>query len=334
MLELFGRNYSLEVQLLLSFYVAGVAVILFGKWFIPFIKRSQILEGQAKNTAAKLDELHAHKAKTPTFGGVMILGGVFYSVLFLSQFWSREVILLVLYSVGLATIGFIDDVVKLTRKRGISARIKLHCQVLLSGVIAIYLYKIDPNVSSIFVPFTNYTINLGILFVPFAILVLTGTTNAVNLTDGLDGLAMGAVILTALPLMVCALLYDLTGVAVFLTAVAGAGLGFLWFNYHPAKIFMGDTGALALGGILGLSAVLCRQELILLIAGGVFVIETLSVILQVLSFRLTGKHMFLIAPLHHHFQYKGWHEMRITTLFWKIGAVLAIVSASLLFIEV
>ena len=237
-------------------------------------------------------------------------------------------------------------------RKGVSARFKLAVQLALGVGLGSYLYlqplHLEPEIAhGLFVPLGDQIyVPLGIGFVALCALVVAGSSNAVNLTDGLDGLAMGCAVLVALPLAVIAFLtsdpaasagmglphiVEAGELAVLSAGLVGAGLGFLWFNCHPAQIFMGDTGALPLGGTLGLLAVMLKQELLFVIVGGVFVLETVSVILQVGSFKLRGKRIFLIAPLHHHFQFKGWTETKVTVRFWMASALLA--TLSLLFLN-
>lgn len=322
-------------------------VLAFGRPFIRYLGRRQVLDAQSKGDSVRLDDLHAHKASTPTLGGVLIVAGTFGATILWARLDRTSVILLLGYATALALLGFLDDTKKLrTRKKGMSARGKLRCQLAISAAIGaiLYLHPIpvtfpsDPSAdaTSLFVPLLDHAPRLGVLFILLVVLVTTGSSNAVNLTDGLDGLATGVSILAALPLIALTLapggaegLPLAAGgaeVAVFLSALVGACLGFLWFNGHPAQIFMGDTGSLPIGGSLGLAAVLLKLELVLLVAGGVLVAEALSVLLQVSSFKLTRKRIFLIAPLHHHFQFKGWPETKVTLRFWIAGAVLAWVS--------
>lgn len=323
---------------------------------LSYLRRRKALETQAKGDAPRLDELHAHKAGTPTFGGILIFGGAFASAALWGRLGERALVLLLAYVLSLGLLGFADDATKLASgRKGLSARAKLRWQFALSAAVVLYLYFFPLRVEfaagtscsgwAIFVPLAGgVPLELGFLFVPLAICVLVGATNAANLTDGLDGLAAGTACIAICPLFVFAWLAGgALGIAAPLPAVEGAGevalflsalfggtLGFLWLNCHPAQIFMGDTGSLPLGGALGLAAVLIGAELILLVAGAVLVAEALSVILQVASFRTTGKRIFLIAPLHHHFQYKGWPETKVTVRFWIAGILGALVALFLL----
>ncbi len=332
-----------------AFFVA----VLFGRWFIFFQRRHAAFERTEKGDSERLTTLHRHKGTTPTMGGVILLLAVVVSTLLWAQPGNRLVHLLLVFTLACGMLGFIDDLIKLkSRRKGLEARTKLFCQILLAGGAGWYLYAFPIDVeyafgsgelgTTLFFPFfKHWYVPLGIFYVGLVVVVTTGTSNAVNLTDGLDGLAVGCSILVGVTLVLLSFLagYEHASsfleiphvvgsveVAVFGAAIVGGGLGFLWFNCHPAQIFMGDTGALALGGALGLMAVICKQEILLILVGGVLVVEVVSVVLQVLSFKLRGKRVFLIAPLHHHFQFKGWNETKVTVRFWIAAAIFALVS--------
>ncbi len=334
------------VRDVLAALTALAVAIVFGERFVRFQQRRRALERTVRGDSAQLDELHRAKSSTPTMGGVIFLVGIVMSTLCWASPGSRAVWMLLGVTVALAALGFVDDQLKLSGRRsgGVPARLKLASQVALGLCVGLWLF-LDPLTvdaalgSALVLPVVKTAVPLGVLSIAFVALVTAGASNAVNLTDGLDGLAIGCAILTGVPLAIAALLCGdatLAGrfamahvpegaeISVFASALVGAGLGFLRFNRHPARIFMGDTGALALGGALGLIAVLTKKELFLLVAGGVFVVETLSVILQVASFKLRGKRIFLIAPLHHHFQFKGLREAEVTRRFWAAGAILAL----------
>jgi phospho-N-acetylmuramoyl-pentapeptide-transferase len=244
-------------------------------------------------------------------------------------------------------IGFLDDYMKLNKiKNGLQASIKILMQLFfaLISVFVLYYYTQSPIETELVIPYTNnLTIQMGIFFIPFAILVIVGSSNAVNLTDGLDGLAIMPTVMIAAALGIFAYvagninfsdylgvpyIKDAGEVFIFCAAIAGSGLGFLWFNTYPAQVFMGDVGALSLGAALGLVSVIVRQELVLVIMGGIFVLETVSVMLQVVSFKLTGKRMFNMAPIHHHFELKGWAEPKVIVRFWIITVMLVLVGLS------
>jgi len=288
---------------------------------------------------------HLSKAGTPTMGGVLILlaigaGSLLWGNLRSPYLWT---VLAVTTAYGL--IGFVDDYRKLTRRnsKGLSPRMKMLWQALVALVAALYLYGLAdrPQETALLIPYLKgVVIPLGGLYVVFVMLVIVGSSNAVNLTDGLDGLATMPAVLVAGALGVFAyaagnvIFARYLGIPyvegagemmVFCAALGGAGLGFLWFNTYPAQVFMGDVGALALGGALGTVAVVVRQELILLIMGGIFVLETVSVVIQVASFKLTGKRVFRMAPLHHHFELLGWAEPKVIVRFWIITVILVLV---------
>jgi phospho-N-acetylmuramoyl-pentapeptide-transferase len=281
-------------------------------------------------------------------GGVLILLSVIVSVLLWMEPTNRFVFLILLVILWYGLLGFLDDYLKIRYRntKGISSRTKLIGQLSLAALFAFYLYWDPAFDTKVTVPFfKNFAWSLGIFYIPFVMCVMVGTSNAINLTDGLDGLAIGCFALAA---GAFAVLTYLVGNSIFANylqmayvegagelaivcaALVGAGVGFLWWNAPPANVFMGDTGALALGGALGAIAIFIKQELVLLIVGGVFAWEALSVILQVISFKLTKKRIFLMSPFHHHLQLKGWPESKVTIRFWIIGLILALVGLSTL----
>jgi phospho-N-acetylmuramoyl-pentapeptide-transferase len=289
---------------------------------------------------------HKGKEGTPTMGGLLILLSLLVSVLLWSNLDSRMVGTVLGVTIGYGMLGFIDDYLKVKQghSAGISARIKLAWQTVVALAVAIAIYN-DPGFDAhLAVPFfKNFTPHLGWFYIPVATFIIVGTSNAVNLTDGLDGLAIGPVMVatgTFLVLSYCAghsVISEYLAIkyvagsgtlAIFCGALIGGGLGFLWFNASPAQLFMGDVGSLALGGALGTIAVLIRQEILLAVVGGIFLVETLSVMIQVASFKLTGKRVFLMAPIHHHFEKLGWPEQKIVVRFWIISAILGLVALS------
>jgi phospho-N-acetylmuramoyl-pentapeptide-transferase len=291
--------------------------------------------------------LHRHKDGTPTMGGVLILSAWIGSTLLWADWFEVKVIVAVIMTLALGGVGFFDDLAKLKsgQARGWSTRQKLIGQLFVAlGFVFVLGWLSFPTFLE--VPFVKEPVlELGLWYAPFVCLVVIGTSNAVNLADGLDGLAIGCATMIALCLSVMSYLTGHRALAdylwipyvpgageltVFCAALVGAGLGFLWYNAYPANVFMGDTGALALGGAIGTVAVLIKKELLLVLMGGIFVLEAVSVILQVASFRLTGRRIFRMTPLHHHFQLKGWPETKVTIRFWIIGAVLALLSLSTL----
>jgi len=295
-----------------------------------------------------LVELHKKKKDTPTMGGILILGSMLISLLLWMDLTSIYTLIFCIATIFLGLVGGVDDYLKMKHKnsKGLSSRKKFALQVLLAAAIGAYLIWTKDYMGTYFLPFMKgslFTLKgpLLILGLLITILVITGSSNAVNLTDGLDGLAAGTLVMAAGVLAVFAFLSNnlevsrylnilyIEGsgeIAVYLSAMLGACLGFLWYNGYPAQIFMGDTGSLALGGILGIAAVFLRREALLAIVGGVFVMEALSVILQVLSYRYRNKkRIFLCAPLHHHFEYKGWPETKVVLRFWIIALILGLI---------
>lgn len=289
-------------------------------------------------------QTHLLKAGTPTMGGMLILVAMAVSTLLWSDLSNRYVWIALLTTAAFGAIGYVDDYRKLIKKdpQGLKAREKYFFQTLagFGAAIALYVTAQTPVETELLVPFfKDLSIDMGIWFILFSYLVIVGTSNAVNLTDGLDGLAIMPTVLVGGALGLFAYVAGhaqfaeylaipkVTGageVAIFCGAIVGAGLGFLWFNTYPAQVFMGDIGALALGAALGVVAVIVKQELVLFIMGGVFVVETLSVVIQVASFKLTGKRVFRMAPLHHHFELKGWAEPKIIVRFWIITLILVL----------
>ena len=295
-------------------------------------------------------ESHLAKAGTPTMGGSLILVSVAIATLLWADLDSRQIWVALVVTMAFGAIGWVDDYKKLTlgSSKGMSPLVKFGWQALCAALAAIYLYQsaVYPTETSLIVPFfKNVSWSMGVLFVPFVFLVIVGSSNAVNLTDGLDGLAILPTVMVAGALGIFAYATGhvhfsnylgipyVPGVGelvVFCGTLVGAGLGFLWFNTYPAQVFMGDVGALALGAALGVIAVLVRQELVLVIMGGVFVMETVSVIMQVMSFKLTGRRIFRMAPLHHHFELKGWPEPRVIVRFWIITVILVLIGLATL----
>ena len=293
---------------------------------------------------------HLSKAGTPTMGGALILIAIAISTLLWSNLQNQYVWLVLAVTLGFGVIGWVDDYRKVVEKnsRGLPARWKYFWQSVLGAGAAIYLYSLasTPLETALIVPFfKTVALNMGPFFILFAYLVIVGTSNAVNLTDGLDGLAIMPTVLVGSALGIFAYLSGhvefahylhipyISGageLVIFTGALAGAGLGFLWFNTYPAQVFMGDVGALALGAALGIIAVIVRQEIVLFIMGGVFVMETVSVILQVASYKLTGRRIFRMAPLHHHYELKGWPEPRVIVRFWIITLILVLIGLATL----
>lgn len=330
---------------------SGITALIFsmlmGGMMIRVLRKFQIGE-KIRSDGPKS---HVVKSGTPTMGGLLILSTLIASTLLWANLTNPYIWLVLFATVGFGLIGFIDDVMKLRKNDGMSAKVKLALQVLLSVAIGIYLIYFDPSRSEyatrLYVPFfKEFQPDLGIWYLLLIVITIVGTSNAVNLTDGLDGLAIGPIIIATITytliLYLCGHfkfaeylriqhIKDAGEIAVFSSAVIGASLGFLWFNTYPAQIFMGDVGSLSLGGMLGTVAVIAKHELLLLLVGGIFVIEALSVIIQVGYFKYTGgKRFFKMAPLHHHFEHTGWAEPKVIVRFWIVAVILAMISLSTL----
>ncbi|MBN2333557.1 MAG: phospho-N-acetylmuramoyl-pentapeptide-transferase [Deltaproteobacteria bacterium] len=332
----FRTIYASLTALFLAFYL-GPKVI---KW-LRKLQLGQVIREDGPQS-------HLDKAGTPTMGGTLILFSVVVSTLLWANLANGYIWLVIMVALSFGFIGFIDDYRKMVHKnaKGLSARKKLGLQLLVGVFFTCCLFFMSSYPSTLMVPFfKRFVPDLGWWYIPFGTLVVVGASNAVNLTDGLDGLATGPSIISFSVYLLFAYLAGnlrlaeylqityLPGVgelAIFCGAMVGALLGFLWFNTYPAAIFMGDVGSLALGSCLGAVAVMTKQEMVLLLVGGIFVLETLSVIIQVLSFKLIGKRVFRMAPLHHHFELKGWAEPKVIVRFWIISIMLALLALSTL----
>lgn len=333
-------NYS-TVRSIFALLTALTISLLMGQKIIDWLQKLQI--GQVIRNDGP--ESHLSKRGTPTMGGTLIVASITISVLLWANLSNPYVWITLLVLLGYAIVGFIDDYLKVVRKNtdGLIARWKYFWQSVIALVAALIIYSFgkDTAATKLVVPFFKDIMpQLGILFILLAYFVVVGAGNAVNLTDGLDGLAIMPTVFVAAGFALVAWATGNYHFAEYLniphikygselmivcTAIVGAGLGFLWFNTYPAMVFMGDVGSLALGGVLGIIAVLLRQEFLLLIMGGIFVIETLSVILQVGSYKLRGKRIFRMAPIHHHYELKGWPEPRVIVRFWIISLILVMI---------
>lgn len=326
---------------------AFLIMLIFGPRFINWLKRKQ---GEGQPIRDDGPQSHLAKKGTPCMGGLLLLTAVLISSLLWAQLFNPYVWVLIFVMLGFGGAGLMDDYKKLTQhnSKGISGKQKLFLQFLISLIACLWLICLEtgPIGTTLTIPFfKDVFIDLSYFYIPFALIVMVGSSNAVNLTDGLDGLVSMPVIMCCLVFAVISYLvgrvdystylhiHYVAGageMAVFCGAVIGATLGFLWFNAHPARVFMGDTGSLALGGILGTLSVATKQELLLAIAGGIFVVEALSDIIQVGSYKLRGKRVFLMAPIHHHFEKKGWSETTVVVRFWIISVLLALLALSTL----
>lgn len=334
------RSGGAMITALLISFIAGPPII---RW----LKRKQ-REGQPIRDDGP--ETHLKKQGTPTMGGLMLLLAVGVSTLLWADLANAYVWIVLMVTLGFGGLGFADDYLKVSKRnsRGLPGRAKLIGQVTFSVIAIVWIQAIAPDgqASHLAIPFLkDLLVNLGIFYVLFATIVIVGASNAVNLTDGLDGLAIVPIMIAAASFALIAYLVGNavfadylqilrvpgTGeLAVFCAAIMGAGLGFLWYNAPPAMVFMGDTGSLAFGGALGVVSVITKHELVLSIIGGLFVLEAVSVMVQVASFKLTGKRVFRMAPIHHHFEKKGWAEPTIVIRFWIIAVILALIGLATL----
>jgi phospho-N-acetylmuramoyl-pentapeptide-transferase len=338
--------HYLTFRAILGALTALVISFIIGPVMIRKLSRKKI--GQSIRELGP--QTHYEKAGTPTMGGTLILVAIAISTLLWSDLGNRYIWVIMLVTMAYGVIGFIDDYRKVIKRNsdGLSAKVKYFWQSAIGLAVAVFLYKtaVLPAETQFIVPFfKNVMLDMGWLYVVLTYFVIVGTSNAVNLTDGLDGLAIMPTVMVAAGLGIFAYLSGHVAFSdylaipylpnageliVFCSALIGAGLGFLWFNTYPAMVFMGDVGALALGGALGVLAVLVRQEVVLIIMGGVFVMETVSVIIQVASFKMTGRRVFRMAPIHHHFELKGWPEPRVIVRFWIITVILVLIGLATL----
>ncbi|MEK6692865.1 MAG: phospho-N-acetylmuramoyl-pentapeptide-transferase [Nitrospirota bacterium] len=325
---------------------ALMIAFLMGPWLIKKLKEFKVGQ-QIRDDGPKS---HFNKAGTPTMGGILIVGAIVISTILWTDLKNKYVWLLLFTTISLGILGFVDDYLKIKRaeSKGLRARYKFLWQIIIGLIVGLFLYidPKDPNSSMLSIPFfKRWLIDLGLFYIPFAVIVIVGASNAVNLTDGIDGLATGLVGIAA---MANAAFVYISGhvqfskylqvlylpgtgeLTVFCGAMLGACLGFLWYNSFPAEVFMGDVGSLSLGGALGALAVITKHEIVLTLVGGIFVIEALSVIFQVGAYKLTGKRVFKMAPIHHHFELKGWPEPKVIIRFWIVGIILALLSLSIL----
>lgn len=307
--------------IILTLGVAFLLAVILGPLFIPLLRRLKF--GQQIRTDGP--QGHLKKAGTPTMGGTIILLALTLAFLRFAPRDSLETYVLLVACLGYGLIGFLDDYIKIVFKRslGLTARQKLFGQLLFAGIVCFLLYRMDHS-TDVAIPFLDVSIHLGWwLYVPFVIIFMLGFSNAVNFTDGLDGLLSGTSAIAFGAIAVIAMIHTMPEVAFFSAAMIGAVLGFLVFNAHPAKVFMGDTGSLGIGGALAAVAILTKTEVLLVIIGGVFVIEILSVVIQVISFKTRGKRVFKMSPIHHHYELSGWSEWRVVITFWLAGLILA-----------
>lgn len=302
----------------LSFAICFVLGLI----LIPLLRRLKF----GQNIRRDGPQSHLKKTGTPTMGGIMILLAISISYWIFSS-KSITSYLVLLLTIGYGLVGFLDDFIKTVKKRslGLSAKQKIFCQIILALALVFLSMSFLGIDTEVFIPFINRTLDLGWFYLPFVIIVALGSSNAVNLTDGLDGLAAGITMLVSLGYTIALIVLGYFELALFCSVVSGACLAFIWYNSNPAQIFMGDTGSLALGGALAVVAILSKTEFLLFVLGGVYVIETLSVIIQVVSFRLTGKRVFKMSPIHHHFELSGWAEPKVVIRFYIITIIFVVI---------
>jgi len=331
----------------ISIVTSFIIVFVIGEPLIKIFKKNQI-SGPIRQDGP-IDHI-IKKSGTPTMGGLIIILGIFLGTFLWADLNNIYILTVLFVSISLGLLGFTDDLLKIKQKnsRGLNSQLKLLGQIII-GLITIYIlseHSEHPFLNDLYFPFfKNLILPMGIFFIPFALFVIVGASNAVNLTDGLDGLATVPVMLVALSYTLISYVVGNTifaeylkipyvqnsgELSIFCGAIFGSCLGFLWYNAPPAKIFMGDTGSLSLGGSLAAVAIIVKHEIVLAIIGGLFVLETVSVIIQVLSFKLTGKRVFMMAPIHHHFEKKGWPESTVVIRFWIIAIILALIGLATL----
>jgi phospho-N-acetylmuramoyl-pentapeptide-transferase len=330
-----------------AFFTALIFGFIFGQPLINFLR---VKQGKGQPIRDDGPQSHFAKAGTPTMGGLLILSALMFATLIWSDLTNPYVWIVVLVTLAFGLIGFADDYAKVTKQntKGVSSRLRFGLGLLIAGLATYAAAQFHPAELTnqlAFPVFKDVLLNLGWFFIPFGMVVIVGSANAVNLTDGLDGLAIMPVMIAGGTLGIIAYVVgnanytEYLGVhfvpgtgelLIFTSALFGAGLGFLWYNAPPAAVFMGDTGSLALGGALGAIAVCAKHEIVLAIVGGLFVVEALSVIIQVAYFKRTGKRVFLMAPIHHHFEKKGWAEPQIVIRFWIISLILALIGLATL----
>lgn len=302
---------------------AFLIVLLLGPIVIPALKKFKF--GQSIREDGPQN--HLKKAGTPTMGGIMFIISIVITTILVVPKLTMPLLIALLTMLGYGFIGFVDDTLKIKRKKnlGLRAYQKLLGQLLFALILSYYAYISKDIGSAVHIPFTNKMADLGIWYIPFMIFVILGATNGVNLTDGLDGLASGVTVIVGVFFTVVTYALKKTDLAIFCGAITGSLLGFLKYNAYPAQVFMGDTGSLALGGAISALAVLLKMPFILAIVGGIYVLEVLSDIIQVTSFKLTGKRVFRMAPLHHHFEQGGWHETKVVAWFCIFTAILCLI---------
>jgi phospho-N-acetylmuramoyl-pentapeptide-transferase len=340
----FNVTRYITFRSIMAAVTAFIISLVVGSYIIKRLKELNVWNNTRTSGCPGLYEMHKDKKAVPSMGGLIILLAIILPCLLWADLNNSFVIITLASVLWFGFLGFIDDYLKIFKpcSKGLSIATKLSGQIIIAFLVGSYIY-FNPEISTrLDIPLCkNCAVNLGALYILFTMVVIVGSSNAVNFTDGLDGLAIGCVVIVAITYgafsyvtgharfsdyLQIMFIPQAGELAVICAAIAGAGIGFLWFNCYPASIFMGDTGSLALGGAIGTMAVFVKKELLLVLVGGIFVIEALSVLIQILSFKFRGKRVFLVAPLHHHFQLKGLSENKITIRFWLIAVILALMS--------
>ena len=343
-----NNSFSVFEYITLRAILSIITALLISLILGPLIIRKFSINNLSENIREDGPQSHKSKAGTPTMGGILILSSVILSSVIWADLQNKYILYLIFTTLMFAVIGFLDDYSKLKKNKGISAKKKLVYQIFAAGIASIVMFSLIETKAEqqLIIPFLKDVIfDLGVFFIPLTMLVIISSSNAVNLTDGLDGLAIMPIVLVSGAFGIFAYLSgninfseyllipyinNAGEITIFIAAVIGSGRGFLWFNTYPAQVFMGDVGALSLGAAVGLMAVIVRQEIVLIIMGGIFVIEALSVIIQVLSFKYRKKRVFLMAPFHHHFEQKGWAEPKVVVRFWIISFILVLIGLATL----
>ncbi|MGO1469102.1 MAG: phospho-N-acetylmuramoyl-pentapeptide-transferase [Tissierella sp.] len=310
-------------QVIIGIIMSFIITLILGPLIIPLLKRLNI----GQSIRAEGPQSHLSKSGTPTMGGIIIFIALLITV-FSSGVLNKDMYVLLLSTFGFGLIGFIDDYLIVVKKDnlGLKPYQKIIGQVIVAVILATYQSNTSVLGTQVIIPFLeNQYLDLGVLYVPFIAFVVIGTVNSVNLTDGLDGLASGVTLIVLSFFGIISMNLGMDSISIFSAALAGACLGFLMHNAYPAKVFMGDTGSMGLGGAVAAIAILLNLPLIIPIVGGIYFIEALSVIIQVLSFKFTGKRVFLMSPLHHHFEHKGWKETKVVMVFWSVTVILCLV---------
>lgn len=315
------------INILTTMAIAAGVVLMLGPFLIPLLHKLKFGQSIREEGPAS----HQKKSGTPTMGGIFLIAAIIIATVIKAPM-TTEIILALFIMIGHWLLGFLDDYIKVVKKRnlGLKARQKLLGQIIIAVITMTIATEMLDIRTTLWLPFVENELNLGILYYPLVLFVIVGASNAVNLTDGLDGLASGNMAIAASCYAVVCMLTNHYELALFCAAIVGACIGFLRFNYHPAKIFMGDTGSLALGGAFAAVGILTHTEILLAVIGFIFVCEALSVIIQVISFQTTGKRVFKMSPIHHHFELSGWKETKVVFVFWAVGLICGVIGLSML----